>query len=86
MTFQLKEGNFSLFKNKRKETPNHPDFSGDINIDGEVRWISMWVKTDKNGNTYYSGSTKKKTGKQYSGPTPEPARSSSEIDEDTIPF
>lgn len=34
-----------LFKNDRKESPNHPDYKGSINVGGEDYWISGWIKT-----------------------------------------
>jgi hypothetical protein len=43
-----------LFKNKDKQTDNHPDYNGSINIDGVEYWLSSWVNTDKNGNKYMS--------------------------------
>lgn len=58
--FVQKPGNFSVFKNSRKEKQTHPDFTGDANIDGTFYWVNMWEKTDKNGNTYFSGTYKPK--------------------------
>jgi len=38
-----------LFKNDRKETGNHPDYRGNIKVDGQEYWISAWIKEGKNG-------------------------------------
>jgi len=38
-----------LFKNDRKDTDNHPDYKGSININGEEFWLSSWLKEGKTG-------------------------------------
>jgi len=38
-----------LFKNDRKETDNHPDYTGKIDIDGTEYYLSAWIKESKNG-------------------------------------
>ncbi len=43
-----------LFKNNRKETDKHPDYTGHINIDGTEFWLSAWVQTSKSGDRYLS--------------------------------
>ncbi len=49
MTYEKREGQGSLFKNDKKETENHPDYRGDILIDGQEYWLSAWIKEGKNG-------------------------------------
>lgn len=45
---------FVLFSNsKGKET--HPDFRGELNADDKIYKIAAWLKKDKNGNDYLSG-------------------------------
>lgn len=34
----------ALFKNDRKTTANHPDYRGEINVNGQVFWLSAWIK------------------------------------------
>lgn len=36
--------------NERKQQPNHPDFTGQCEIDGKQMWISAWVKQGKPGS------------------------------------
>jgi len=39
----------AIFKNDRKDTPNHPDYKGSINVNGEEFWVSSWIKEGKTG-------------------------------------
>jgi hypothetical protein len=38
-----------LFKNDRKEKPNHPDYKGQMNVDGTEFWLSAWIKDGRDG-------------------------------------
>jgi hypothetical protein len=38
-----------LFKNDRKEQPNHPDYKGSATINGQEMWISAWIKEGQRG-------------------------------------
>jgi len=60
MTYELRDNSGSAFKNRRKETDKHPDYTGEIKIEGQVYWLNIWIKTDKNGNPWYSLGVKKK--------------------------
>lgn len=39
----------SIWKNDKKETDRHPDFTGSLNVGGVEYWVSAW-KRDPNGN------------------------------------
>lgn len=76
----------SLFKNDRKETANHPDYKGSINVEGTEYWASGWIKTAgshaKNpGSKFLSVSLTAKNG----GSAPRQPQSSY-LDDDDIPF
>lgn len=43
-----------LFKNDKKETEKHPDYTGTMNADGQDFWLSAWVKTSKAGKKFFS--------------------------------
>jgi hypothetical protein len=47
MAYEQKPNSGSLFPNKRKEKPNHPDLTGTIEVDGKLYWISAWSKESK---------------------------------------
>lgn len=37
----------AFFKNDKKTTANHPDYRGQINVEGVEYWISGWIKPTK---------------------------------------
>jgi hypothetical protein len=76
----------ALFKNDRKEQPNHPDYRGDITINGEPFWLSAWIKEGKKGK-FMSLSIKPKE-EQAPAPkaAPKESKRSSMDDMDDVPF
>lgn len=45
MAYEQKPGQGSIFKNDKKEQPNHPDYKGTmVTPDGVECWVSAWVK------------------------------------------
>jgi hypothetical protein len=34
----------SIWPNDKKETENHPDFKGSINVEGKEYWVSAWKR------------------------------------------
>ena len=38
-----------LFRNDKKESPKHPDYKGNITVDGTDYWLSAWIKEGKSG-------------------------------------
>jgi len=34
----------SIWKNDKKETDNHPDFTGSLDVDGVEYWVSAWKR------------------------------------------
>ena len=42
-------GRGALFKNDKKEKPSHPDYRGDITIEGRKFWLSGWIKEGSRG-------------------------------------
>ena len=50
-----------LFKNDDKQGDSHPDYTGNINVNGTEFWLSAWIKTsDKTGKKFMSLSVKAK--------------------------
>ncbi len=46
----------AIFKNDYKQKDTQPDYRGKINVDGVEKEISLWVKTSKEGKSFFSAS------------------------------
>jgi hypothetical protein len=55
-----------LFDNDRKESDNHPDYTGKINVEGKEYWLSAWVKEGSKGE-FFSLSVKPKEAQAAGG-------------------
>lgn len=73
-----------LFKNDKKENPNQPDYTGSINIKGEEKRISMWVKIAKSGVKYLSVAVSENTQPKQCNKKPDVKNEP--FIEDEIPF
>lgn len=72
-----------IFRNDRKEKPNHPDAKGSCTIGGVEYWISGWIKEGQKGK-FTSLSFKPKEEAQASADSGAPAGGPDLSDE--IPF
>jgi hypothetical protein len=82
MAFEKKEGSGALFKNNDRQKDTHPEYRGDILINGVEYWLSAWVKEGKNGK-FFSLAAKKK--EERSGDTVKRNPGKQEED-DALPF
>ena len=46
---EKKDNSGVLFKNDKKDTEKHPDYKGNIMVDGQEYWLSAWIKEGKTG-------------------------------------
>ena len=49
MAYEQKVNTGILFKNNKKTTEKHPDYTGKANIDGAEKELSGWVKNGEKG-------------------------------------
>ena len=54
MKFERKNNTATVFLNQFKQKETHPDYTGAGLINGKKTLVSVWIKTDKNGNRYMS--------------------------------
>lgn len=46
MTEYSNENRGSIWKNDKKETDKHPDFTGSLNVNGVDYWVSAWKRKE----------------------------------------
>ena len=85
MAYTPKKGSGSLFKNTRKTSDNHPDYTGTIMVNGKEHWLSAWVKEGKNGKFFSVSIGKEKLPIGFKESGSDELPKSSFID-DNVPF
>jgi uncharacterized protein (DUF736 family) len=81
--YEQKDGSGALFKNREKETDNHPDYRGSIKIGGVEYWLSAWLKESGKGTKYMSLSAQPKQERKEK-PAKQPAPEF--VDDADLPF
>lgn len=52
--FEQRNNSGALFKNTRKETDKHPDFTGTCTVNGKKLEVNGWTKTTSKGDKFLS--------------------------------
>lgn len=73
-----------LFKNDKKETEKHPDYTGSATIENVDYFMDAWLNEAESGRKYMSFSFKAKTKQSAAPASKTPARRGR--DEDEAPF
>lgn len=54
--YQMQDGDITIFKNKDKKEPKHPDYRGKMMVNGEIKDVALWVKeSKKTGEKFFAG-------------------------------
>jgi uncharacterized protein (DUF736 family) len=53
MAYETRDMSGTLFVNDRKEKENHPDYKGNVVINGVEMWVSGWKKASRDGSKKY---------------------------------
>ena len=86
MAYIPKEGSGSLFKNDRKTTENHPDYTGTIMVNGKEHWLSGWVKEGKKGKFFSISIGKEKIPQGFKPAGSDELSKSDPFIDDSVPF
>lgn len=82
----------SIWKNDKKETDTHPDFTGSLNVDGVEYWVSAWKRkpdaSDKAPALSFTVKAKEASTGKTQGQDQKPNEQKGDFDdfEDDIPF
>jgi uncharacterized protein (DUF736 family) len=84
---ETKNNSGAIFKNAKKTNEKQPDWKGNVNVNGKIMEISLWVKTSQKGTQYFSAAfqepfKKENETKTYSNET----KYTPKIDESDLPF
>jgi single-stranded DNA-binding protein len=73
-----------LFSNDKREKESHPNYKGNIMVDGKSYWISGWIKEGKNGK--FMGLAVSPKEEQAEQPAKAKPKSGFDDMDDDIPF
>jgi len=81
----------SIWKNEKKETDNHPDFNGSLDVNGVEYWVSAWLrKPDANPKApalnFSIKPKEQQQGQQAAGAATGAAAGTAQNFDDDIPF
>ena len=84
--YQPRDMSGVLFRNDRKDKPSHPDYRGDVTINGVTYALSSWIKTGQKGKFMSLAVSVKEDRPQQQARPSTPALDEFTEDGDLIPF
>ena len=85
MTEYSNENRGAIWRNDKKETDKHPDFTGKLDVEGTEYWVSAWKRTgDQPANAPALRFSVKR--KEESRSAPPPKEAPADNFNDDIPF
>jgi len=76
----------ALFKNDKKQSDRHPDYTGSCEVNGVEMWMSAWIKTSKGGKKFMSFSFNPKEQQAFKPPQQDKAPANDFDEGNDIPF
>ena len=77
----------ALFRNDKRETEKHPEYTGKITIEGVEYYLSAWVNEMRNGQKYFAIKATPKTATTPTTTAPAQPQTSTIADPvDDLPF
>ena len=78
----------ALFRNDKRETEKHPEYTGKITIEGKDYYLSAWVNEMRNGQKYFAIKATPKVGATTPATTTAPAQPVTTVPDpvDDLPF
>lgn len=87
MAYEMKPGQGSLFRNEKKTEERQPGYKGRLMLpNGEVRWVSCWVKKTSAGEPWFSLAVGDLCQQQGGGQAYAQAAAAVSVSDDDIPF
>ena len=83
-----KNNSGALFRNDKRETEKHPEYTGKITIEGVEYYLSAWVNEMRNGQKYFSIKATPKAATTPTATTAQPSQPATTIADpvDDLPF
>jgi hypothetical protein len=66
-SYHHKQNSGALFRNQKKQQPQHADFSGTLDVNGVQYWIDAWTRESKSGTKFLSLGIKLKGASKSAG-------------------